>query len=58
MLVNTLWKAKRVELVLSKVWKQLASLHKIARQLPELSPALHQANIVCPGTFLTKGPER
>merc|ERR1719378_575493 len=27
-------------------WKKLASLHKMARQLPELGPVLHLANLV------------
>ena len=46
MLFNTLWRAKRMEWVLSCTWKKLASLHKMARQLPELSPVLHLANLV------------
>jgi hypothetical protein len=29
MLFNTLWRAKRMEWVLSKVWKRLATLHKV-----------------------------
>jgi len=46
MLFNTLWRAKRMEWVLSCTWKKLASLHKMARQLPELGPVLHLANLV------------
>jgi len=46
MLFNTLWRAKRMEWVLSCTWKKLASLHKMARQLPELVPVLHLANLV------------
>ena len=46
MLFNTLWRAKRMEWVLSCTWKKLASLHKMARQLKELSPVLHLANLV------------
>jgi len=46
MLFNTLWRAKRMEWILSCSWKKLASLHKMARQLPELSPVLHLANLV------------
>ena len=46
MLFNTLWRAKRMEWVLSCTWKKLASLHKTARQIPELSPVLHLANLV------------
>jgi Gamma tubulin complex component C-terminal len=30
MLFNTLWRAKRMEWVLSKVWKRLATLHKVS----------------------------
>jgi gamma-tubulin complex component 3 len=29
MLFNALWRAKRMEWVLSKVWKRLATLHKV-----------------------------
>ena len=46
MLFNTLWRAKRMEWVLSGVWQKLASLHKMTRQLKELSPVLHYANLV------------
>ena len=46
MLFNTLWRAKRMEWVLSCSWKKLASLHKISRQLSELTPVLHLANLV------------
>jgi len=46
MLFNTLWRAKRMEWVLSGVWHKLASLHKITRQLRELCPVLHYANLV------------
>merc|ERR1719500_1818371 len=35
MLFNTLWRAKRMEWVLSGVWQKLASLHKMTRQLKE-----------------------
>ena len=35
-----------MEWVLSCTWKKLASLHKMARQLPELGPVLHLANLV------------
>ena len=38
MLFSNLWRAKRMEWVLSGAWKKLASLHKMARQLTELSP--------------------
>ena len=33
MLFNTLWRAKRMEWVLSGVWQKLASLHKMTRYL-------------------------
>ena len=35
-----------MEWVLSGVWQKLASLHKMTRQLKELSPVLHYANLV------------
>jgi len=46
MLFNTLWRAKRMEWVLSCAWKKLASLHKMSRQIVELAPVLHLANLV------------
>jgi len=46
MLFNTLWRAKRMEWVLSCTWKKLASLHKMARQIKELGPVLHLANLI------------
>jgi len=46
MLFNTLWRAKRMEWVLSCTWKKLASLHKMCRQIVELAPVLHLANLV------------
>jgi len=46
MLFNTLWRAKRMEWVLSGVWKKLAYLHKICREINEVSPVLHQANLL------------
>merc|ERR1712142_449596 len=46
MLFNTLWRAKRMEWVLSCTWKKLAGLHKMARQIAELRPVLHLANLV------------
>ena len=46
MLFNTLWRAKRMEWVLSGVWQRLAGLHKMTRQLKELGPVLHFANLV------------
>lgn len=46
MLFNTLWRAKRMEWVLSKVWKRLATLHKMVRVLRELAPVLHMANLL------------
>jgi len=46
MLFNTLWRAKRMEWVLSGVWKKLAYLQKMGREIRELSGVLHQANLV------------
>jgi len=46
MLFNTLWRAKRMEWVLSGVWRKLAYLHKLSRELAEISPVLHQANLL------------
>ena len=47
MLFNALWRAKRLEWLLSGVWKNLASMHKMqSRMVPELSPLLHIANLL------------
>ena len=46
MLFNALWRAKRMEWMLSCVWKQQASLHKMAKTVPELRPLLHIANLL------------
>ena len=46
-LFNALWRAKRLEWLLSGVWKNLASMHKMqSRMVPELSPPLHIANLL------------
>jgi len=47
MLFNALWRAKRLEWLLSGVWKNLASMHKMqSRIVPELAPLLHIANLL------------
>ncbi|XP_023329141.1 gamma-tubulin complex component 3 homolog [Eurytemora carolleeae] len=46
MLFNTLWRAKRMEWVLSGVWRKLAYIQKISRELTELRPVLHHANLI------------
>ena len=47
MLFNALWRAKRLEWLLSGVWKNLASMHKMqSRMVPELAPLLHIANLL------------
>ncbi len=47
MLFNALWRAKRLEWMLSGVWKQQAAMHKIARHtVPELAPVLHLADLL------------
>ena len=46
MLFNALWRAKRIEWILSCVWKRQASLHKMARVVPEIKPLLHLANLL------------
>merc|ERR1719232_2380563 len=47
MLFNALWRAKRLEWLLSGGWKNLASMHKMqSRIVPELAPLLHIANLL------------
>lgn len=46
MLFNALWRAKRIEWILSCVWKQQAALHKMCKSVPELKPLLHIANLL------------
>eukprot|EP00088_Acartia_fossae_P006660 TRINITY_DN13076_c0_g1_i1.p1 TRINITY_DN13076_c0_g1~~TRINITY_DN13076_c0_g1_i1.p1 ORF type:complete len:818 (+),score=159.85 TRINITY_DN13076_c0_g1_i1:251-2455(+) len=46
MLFNTLWRAKRMEWVLSGTWKKLAYLHKMSRELREMTAVLHQAHLL------------
>ena len=45
-LVAAVWRAKRMEWVLSCTWKKLASLQKMARQIKELDCVLHMANLM------------
>ena len=47
MLFNSLWRAKRMEWILARVWTRQTSLHKLALpQVPELQPILHTANLL------------
>ncbi len=46
MLFNALWRAKRIEWMLSCVWKRQAGLHKMSKTIPELRPLLHIANLL------------
>ena len=46
MLFNALWRAKRIEWMLSCAWKQQAGLHKMCKTVPELKPLLHIANLL------------
>ena len=47
MLFNALWRAKRMEWLLSYVWKRQTTLHKLAaKNIPELSPILHIADLL------------
>uniref|UniRef100_T1JNK7 Uncharacterized protein n=1 Tax=Strigamia maritima TaxID=126957 RepID=T1JNK7_STRMM len=41
-LFNALWRAKRMEYVLSNIWKSQMSHGRILRIIPELNPVLHQ----------------
>jgi len=40
-LFNSLWKAKRTEWILSKMWKRLTTSAKTLAKVPELTPLLH-----------------
>jgi gamma-tubulin complex component 3 len=47
MLFNSLWRAKRMEWILARVWTRQTSLHKIALPVvPELQPIFHTANLL------------
>ena len=47
MLFNSLWRAKRMEWILARVWTRQTSLHKLALpHVPELQPILHTANLL------------
>ena len=46
-LFNALWRAKRMEWILSCVWTRQSGMHKMMkRSLPELKPILHLANLL------------
>lgn len=42
MLFNALWRAKRIEWILSLMWKRLTTSAKMLPRIPELSPVLQQ----------------
>jgi len=47
MLFNSLWRAKRMEWILSRLWTRQTSLYKIALPMvPELQPILHSTNLL------------
>jgi len=46
MLFNSLWRAKRMEWVLARVWQKLAILTKMVKSVRELGPILHMANLL------------
>lgn len=47
MLFNSLWRAKRMEWILARLWTRQTSLAKIAlRTVPELQTILHTANLL------------
>ncbi|XP_037090539.1 gamma-tubulin complex component 3-like, partial [Pollicipes pollicipes] len=46
MLFNALWRAKRMEFVLSGVWKRQALLAKMTKSLTETSVVLHLADVL------------
>lgn len=45
-LFNHLWRGKRIEWMLSCVWKKQAALHKMTKVVPELKAVLHLANLL------------
>ncbi|KAJ4428063.1 hypothetical protein ANN_24077 [Periplaneta americana] len=46
MLFNALWRAKRMEWILSGMWKRQITSAKLLRKLPELRPILQQAHLL------------
>ncbi|PSN36317.1 hypothetical protein C0J52_15165 [Blattella germanica] len=46
MLFNALWRAKRMEWILSRMWKRQITSSKLLRKLPELTPVLQQAHLL------------
>jgi gamma-tubulin complex component 3 len=45
-LFNTLWRIKRIEAILSVLWKNQTSLFKLQRVLPELGSVLHRSQLL------------
>ncbi|XP_076030777.1 gamma-tubulin complex component 3 homolog isoform X2 [Oratosquilla oratoria] len=46
MLFNALWRAKRMEWILSGTWKKQAATAKICRDLPEMNGILHSVQLL------------
>ncbi len=47
MLFNALWRGKRMEWILARVWTKQTSLNKVALPvIPELQSILHTANLL------------
>ncbi|XP_068228205.1 gamma-tubulin complex component 3 homolog [Palaemon carinicauda] len=46
MLFNALWKDKRMEMMLSNIWKEQAATSKMCRDIPELGKALHHIQLL------------
>lgn len=46
MLFNALWKDKRMEMILSDIWKEQAATSKLCRELPELGVVLHGVQLL------------
>ncbi|KAG7175635.1 Gamma-tubulin complex component 3-like [Homarus americanus] len=46
MLFNALWKDKRMEMILSDIWKEQAATSKLCRDLPELGVVLHGVQLL------------
>nr|XP_053650561.1 gamma-tubulin complex component 3-like [Cherax quadricarinatus] len=46
MLFNALWKDKRMEMILSDIWREQAATSKLCRELPELGVVLHGVQLL------------
>ncbi|XP_021963401.1 gamma-tubulin complex component 3 [Folsomia candida] len=45
-LFNALWRFKRIEMILSTLWKDQTALFKFQRVIPELGPVLHRSQLL------------